>query len=318
MERFLDAIAELYPDEMPGDAAGAAPAVREARQKEDTESVFGLLEVLEDPDASKDTRPMRSLHDNVLPPSDRRRLRLAVLGVIYEVGALLRATKGTLAAALLAPFVFIIILGVTGAQMHSRSAQALTAGGGSAEPEVRSILQFLANPYPNGSPHDLGGGPAAAGAGEAGLVKDVSYLLLSLLRRAPPPPGLFPALHDLTLSQPTTMAALVAARLLDGGGAAGGCGGDDDDEGRALGLRILTAYMSRLGAQLRPPPSGPPPSSAYGTIGAAASAMAASSQASAYAAQMARSRVSLLSARGGAASRFVFPVRLWAQLWARR
>jgi hypothetical protein len=84
-------------------------------------------------------------------------------------------------------------------------------------------------------------------------------------------------MHSVSSAQPTTLAALVVARFLEGGGSSqsGGGGGDGscevssngssngsgggggaggaNDEGRSVGLRLLTAYMARLGAQTTAP-----------------------------------------------------------------
>jgi len=77
-------------------------------------------------------------------------------------------------------------------------------------------MQFLASPchyYSNSSSSHLG---ASSFLDSAAVLLDFGYLLLSLLRLPNPPPGLFQAMHDISLNQPTTWAALIVARFLEG------------------------------------------------------------------------------------------------------
>jgi len=148
-------------------------------------------------------------------------------------------------------------------------------------------MQFLASPCHyysgNNSSSSHLGASSSSFLDSAAVLLDFGYLLLSLLRLPNPPPGLFQAMHDISLNQPTTWAALIVARFLEGdhqssssnsGGdgtcevttskrgnnsssssssfngvsVVAACGGAND-EGRSLGLRLLTVYMARLSAQ---------------------------------------------------------------------
>ena len=78
-------------------------------------------------------------------------------------------------------------------------------------------MQFLASPchyYSNSSSSSHLG--ASSFLDSAAVLLDFGYLLLSLLRLPNPPPGLFQAMHDISLNQPTTWAALIVARFLEG------------------------------------------------------------------------------------------------------
>ena len=93
----------------------------------------------------------------------------------------------------------------------------------SLEIEVRAILQFLCSSLER----------------DAGLQEDTGQLLCGLLRASVPPPGLYPALDVITKANPNTFAAMIVSKMVD----------TRDDGLRAVGLRIMTAYMARAGFQ---------------------------------------------------------------------
>lgn len=101
------------------------------------------------------------------------------------------------------------------------------AVGVNTEEYTRAILQFLSNPFPD----------TPSPQSEASITTDVSCLLLSLARRSTPPVGLYPSLNVISEHQPTNLCAVVKARMLTNG----------DDSTFAIGLRLLSTYVSRIG-----------------------------------------------------------------------
>ena len=254
------------PVPIPPESAAARRAKRRRRsfrpvdtRNNHAASVFSMLDNDSGLPKVDDVRcPVRTLASQRLNRKERQGMRLAVLSVIWEAmtsfGEAEESSGGLSSTGTTPPSSPGYVASPQASPQGTAHAQIAST---SLEPEIRAILQFLCNPDPAGALTPSSGG--RVDRNDVAMVRDVNYLLVGLLRRASPPPGLYPALHSIALSShalspatgsafgiggdaavngPSVLSALLVNRVVDSSG----------DDQRSMGLQLLATFLARLSA----------------------------------------------------------------------